>query len=1092
MSTDPKETTHSTIHFGTLGLDAMLDYEGENWLTETPTEKTRGNLTLNSTTLLIGPAGSGKSGIGLQFLFQFWKEEHKWFSSENPSEPVLVAFDYSASDVTGTITRLWEKWRKIDASLKDIKKPVKQLLFRQAHIDPNLVVAQVRQSILGDGKNMPTRLMLDGLSEWLSSFEGSHREQVLEALLNGIFDARNERNTDGAKLPLTLMVSYEVEKADPLEVPATFGIPAENIFVLQPKQLQDTTRRLIYVAKAAGMKHDRSVREVRRNSENGDLRVVASLDEFKRVLSHKEEKADVSLQFFAENDSEHTWNKWAIEHLKGVYPLEYKLMRFDRSENSRTFEHSGGMGDSPELRLISVDEWWIHSQIEKNKTNGATKEESGQKLPMLKLTNLWSGNSPTHQGLEGSWSDYWYFEVEKAIPKGNDNSATKEMYAVPAYMDFSMFCVNLERVAECPKTGSEKWGTVLGLPPLAKPPQRMAIIKRERGSSQRPLDAINEPMRLKPKEIRAQRDTWRNLLDMFPRTWVPSPLTDEEKSKLQTRLAETQDAAEKLMIQNRLDHPNGWVAGEDFFTSMTEVKDWKLAPSAVGSLLELLPFRKRGDREKPALFAVDTSTPETLTCVWFELAWAFGAWSEFLEVRKRGGTVLSIDDLEKLPETQALVFLQELVLRGLMPARATIEKTSEALFSRQWGSTITYLKRNSNCEDTLVALPFWPVRSDDAETWVYSLCEAAARFARTMERLKIALDAVTNDKSCEALLNWKKTIDSKINKIRSGIKQLDPAWESQSKVARQGRCWNTIQASAQSLVDLLVEETKIFQTHLDSPELKRLLQTPSPAAQRKNNAPSHFPDYRDMVEIFQSHTLRMRMLFGALLDNQATDDEKIKADGAASATSEGGTTVDDKRRAGGGHFSSVLRRWSGGPYDLGIPNNWKLPSEAELNRKGEAGRTFTRTLAGHSTSGSWLYSVHNRSLGLSLAKPLLEELTSLYAAERRSRLGAGLPSRKDFYATSGDEYVPYCANLTWSELLRFAGARCRKRTQVVAGDDDILARFHLIAERLLDCLQRAYDDRPDDMSGMGGKLQKAKKRAAEFVQEILESLPQSK
>jgi hypothetical protein len=732
----------SRIWSGTRGMDAMLHYRPEDWLTEIPfardsasnanastaaskrgtnmppkvtpapaaSESEETPLKADSTTLLVGAAGSGKTGIGLQFLFRDWLDESpnkisRLLAGKPLCPPVLTTFDYGSEGVKKTIKEHWEKWapaqnwRNESIVAEDGKTPltyppfksdkwVTTLVFRQAHIDLNLVVAQVRECILGDEKKgPPERLMIDGLSEWLSSFEGSTREQVLEALLNSIFESRAERDP---RVPLTIMICYEVDEANPQALAATYSIPAQNIFVIKQVSIQDKTRRVIYLAKAEMKSSDRAVREVRRAQDTGPLQIMASLDEFNRVLSPEEiEPASVSLQFFAENSAERSWTRWALRHLKRLKPLKYREMSFGRVENSRTFEHAEGFGGSPELRIISVDEWWIHGQLRKDQATARGKITSGQKkeLPMLNLANLWHAADdsiarPTHQGLEGSWSDYWCFEVEKALGRSENlrdqQDATTppqpireddNLFAVPAYMDFSLFCVNLRLLHEAMQAreanSSEATNLQEAIAKFLRSPS-----KPKRASS---LGKLSGSAAAKRQIL--LREVWHHASDAFPRTWVP---------------------------------PH-WKAGEDCFGGETR-RSLLAEPDNAGSMLELIPFRTRGEHS-PKLFAVDTSTPESLCCVWLEIAWAFGARKDFLNVSSVAATAL-----EELPETKALVFLQELVLRGLMPARATLERTREALFTRQWYSTITYLARDTATPDQLLPIPFWPVRTDNEAT----------------------------------------------------------------------------------------------------------------------------------------------------------------------------------------------------------------------------------------------------------------------------------------------------------------------------------------------------------------------------------------
>jgi hypothetical protein len=299
-----------------------------------------------------------------------------------------------------------------------------------------------------------------------------------------------------------------------------------------------------------------------------------------------------------------------------------------------------------------------------------------------------------------------------------------------------------------------------------------------------------------------------------------------------------------------------------------------------------------------------------------------------------------------------------------------------------------------------------------------------------------------------------------------------------------------------------IEETNAYNRSLKRGAIQRCLQNPPAVGKRRrnpsvifptgltNSPPLHWPDYRDLVEIFQSHTLRLGLVIASVIPESVVIEEALHAlpnPSAGKLIPAAGAGNEPATSARSGTLRAILKLWRSNPYQ--VPLAEELGRRKKLEEGSDRpGRHWAATLAGYSTSGSWLYSVHKRSLSLSLAKPLLEELTSLQAAEQRATKGAGLPARKDFYATSGDEYAPHCENLSWRDILRFAGSRCRERAQAVSPQDYILARFHLISERLLDLLQRAYDDRPPTADGMQNKLEEAVVRAVDFVQEIRQSV----
>ena len=117
---------------------------------------------------------------------------------------------------------------------------------------------------------------------------------------------------------------------------------------------------------------------------------------------------------------------------------------------------------------------------------------------------------------------------------------------------------------------------------------------------------------------------------------------------------------------------------------------------------------------------------------------------------------------------------------------------------------------------------------------------------------------------------------------------------------------------------------------------------------------------------------------------------------------------------------------------------------------------------GYVCSGSWLYGVGKKSRSSEIQTQVLAELTSLDSAQRRAKVGAGMPARKDFFYLSGENPVKGMAYLNWRELLRYGGARARRRDRVLLDPQssptptkDPGPLYSVIQEELLACLRVA-------------------------------------
>ena len=163
--------------------------------------------------------------------------------------------------------------------------------------------------------------------------------------------------------------------------------------------------------------------------------------------------------------------------------------------------------------------------------------------------------------------------------------------------------------------------------------------------------------------------------------------------------------------------------------------------------------------------------------------------------------------------------------------------------------------------------------------------------------------------------------------------------------------------------------------------------------------------------------------------------------------------------------------------------------------------TVAAHASGYGCTGSWLFGIDKNTRSPSLARNLLQEITSLEAAEERARRGAGIPARHDFFDLHGEEDIPGMEYFTWRKLLRGCGARSRRRSVGKMGSGKEIARIHqLIQDKLLLCLQIAQlyaaeyqkirRDGPENIraAALGEKLRAVKPVAQDMLNKITEAL----
>jgi len=142
---------------------------------------------------------------------------------------------------------------------------------------------------------------------------------------------------------------------------------------------------------------------------------------------------------------------------------------------------------------------------------------------------------------------------------------------------------------------------------------------------------------------------------------------------------------------------------------------------------------------------------------------------------------------------------------------------------------------------------------------------------------------------------------------------------------------------------------------------------------------------------------------------------------------------------------------------------------------------------GYGCTGSWMYGVHEATRSPSLARDLLQEITSLDAVEERARRGAGIPSRKDYFELHGNTSVPGMEYLTWRKLLRYAGSRARRRERVLSEKVPPAQVYQLIHNEVLACLAlaklwiRDYQAKPEMRGAIVETMDRAAREAFDHI-----------
>ncbi|MEM7108612.1 MAG: ATPase domain-containing protein [Bacteroidota bacterium] len=239
-----------------------------------------------------------------------------------------------------------------------------EFIFRPRNaLDFNLLL-QEAHSWLTHNKSKKRRIVIDGVSDLLSSHERLAVTQMLDSLL-ALFQAfDNNLHNDPPKgmrqeYCSTILVTYEEKVIDASNESDSYRIPAHNLITLKKLNIRDESRYAVQVMKSARSKNDRFVREVILDKKECS-RIVSGFDGYTGLTSKAKsaEPAEVLLEFFEENRLESLFNLFLTKKLKTYYPYNFKTRNITK-ENLQFIDSDYQNLPEPksDLYIKSVDEW---------------------------------------------------------------------------------------------------------------------------------------------------------------------------------------------------------------------------------------------------------------------------------------------------------------------------------------------------------------------------------------------------------------------------------------------------------------------------------------------------------------------------------------------------------------------------------------------------------------------------------------------------------------------------------------------------------------------------------------------------------------
>ncbi|MDQ6623438.1 MAG: circadian clock protein KaiC, partial [Verrucomicrobiota bacterium] len=215
-----RDFKHENVTSGLEGLDALLG----------------GGLTRGTSTLFIGPAGSGKSTIGLKFLLE---------AAERGEKSALYTFD----ETFGTVSA-----RADNLGLK-LEAMVRKGLIQLQQIDPAEMSAgqfafEIKRAVAEDGVRM---VMIDSLNGYLHSMGG---ERSLSLQLHELLTYLNQQGI------VTLMMLAPHGMLGQMRAPIDVTYLADTVLALRYYEADGAVHKAISVIKKRTGTHEQTIREV--------------------------------------------------------------------------------------------------------------------------------------------------------------------------------------------------------------------------------------------------------------------------------------------------------------------------------------------------------------------------------------------------------------------------------------------------------------------------------------------------------------------------------------------------------------------------------------------------------------------------------------------------------------------------------------------------------------------------------------------------------------------------------------------------------------------------------------------------------------
>jgi len=211
-----------------------------------------------TSTLLIGPAGCGKTTLALRWLIA---------AAERGENSTAFIFEETIGTLMGRAVGL-----SMDLTPYIASGPIKISHLDPAEVSPGEFVDMVRGSVEKHGVRA---VLIDSLNGFLQAMLG---EQFLSLHLHELLTYLNNRGI------VTLMILAQMGLVgSAMQTPIDVSYLADNILVLRYFETKGEVRQAISMMKKRSGGHERSIRELRFGDNT--IKVGAPLTDFQGILS---------------------------------------------------------------------------------------------------------------------------------------------------------------------------------------------------------------------------------------------------------------------------------------------------------------------------------------------------------------------------------------------------------------------------------------------------------------------------------------------------------------------------------------------------------------------------------------------------------------------------------------------------------------------------------------------------------------------------------------------------------------------------------------------------------------------------------------